>query len=246
MRGSWHALNTSLLRSTSTLGFHRQFTTLRSRQSELRVLPDPAALLDWLHAPAGDAAARNGVLRALVRAAQADAPEAADTLLLLAVWPGLDAVHRRLARFFRGDPTTLSSELTARVTLNIRTLDLTRVTWVAATLLRNAERDLRREMQATAAQAARLTPAPVEDCGATGPASPFGLPEQVDADTGLALLAERIRPWVREDADLVVAVAVAGERQHEVAARLGMPAETAKKRYQRALSRLRQEFEKAA
>ena len=101
MRASWHALHAGLTRSTSTLRFQRRFEALRQDGPELAWFTAPVDMFDWLHAPTGDGATRNGVLRALVRASQRE-KEPAVTLLLLALWPGLDAVRRRTRRQLSG------------------------------------------------------------------------------------------------------------------------------------------------
>ena len=69
--------------------------------------------------------------------------------------------------------------------------------------------------------------------------SALGLPDGLDADDGAARLVELIEPIVGPDAQLVVAIAVAGERQHSVSKALGLRADAGRKRYQRALRRLR-------
>ena len=58
---------------------------------------DPAALLDGLHRTPGDPDQKNLILSALVEAAQGDGPasDCALNMLLLALWPGLDAIRRR-------------------------------------------------------------------------------------------------------------------------------------------------------
>ena len=56
--------------------------------------------------------------------------------------PGLDAVHRRLLRHYRDDPDILASEIAGRVVAGIHGLDLARVSRIAATLIRNCERDI--------------------------------------------------------------------------------------------------------
>lgn len=71
-------------------------------------------------------------------------------VLVLVLWPGLEAVRYRLRRYVSFDIPRLDAELTGRLTLGIRTLRLSRVSRIAATLLRNVERDLRRGLQADA------------------------------------------------------------------------------------------------
>ena len=204
--------------------------------------PDPAALFDALHGPDGDPAARNAILGALVRRAQAGA-EAAVTVLLLALWPGLDAVHRRLVRHFRGDPDVLVSELAARVVAGIHGLDLTRVNRIAATLIRNCERDIVRSLQRRSAETKRCCPVDEEMMAKVQTTSVLGLPDDLDADAEAARIVDLIEPIVGADAQLVVAIAVVGERQHTAAVALGLKPEAGRKRYQRALRRLRVSFD---
>jgi len=243
MRASWAALHAQLSRSTTTLRFQTDYDGLRRGRTELARLKDPAALFDALHCPRGDAEVRNRILRALVEASQGPQPEPAATLLLLALWPGLDAARRRLSRSFLREPDALASELLSRVLENIQRLDLGRFAWIAATLIRNAERDIKRSLQA----APVFDPLPERETAREGPVSLLGLPVGLDADAAVGLIADRLlRPSVGEDAGLVAAVAVRDLRQGEAALALGCTPAAARKRYQRALARLRKEFGAAA
>ena len=56
---------------------------------------------------------------------------------------------------------------------------------------------------------------------------------------GGAAPVERLRPVIGADAPLVVAIAVVGERQQDAAAALGLSHDAGRKRYQRALKRMR-------
>ena len=82
-------------------------------------------------------------------AAQDDGPAAdcALTLMLLALWPGLDAIRRRSVWRKLGAPDEIASDILARTTEAIRGLDLQRVNRIAATVLRNVERDMIRARQ---------------------------------------------------------------------------------------------------
>ncbi|MBA3326356.1 MAG: sigma-70 family RNA polymerase sigma factor [Rhodobacteraceae bacterium] len=242
MRASWAALHAQLSRSTATLRFQTDFAELCRGRTGLARLKDPAALFDALHCPRGDAEVRNRILRALVEAAQGPQPEPAATLLLLALWPGLDAARRRLSRCFLREPDALASELLSRVLENIQRLDLGRVAWIAATLIRNAERDIKRSLQA----APVFDPLPERETAREEPASLLGLPLGLDADAAVGLIASRLRATIGDDAALVAAVAVRDLRQGEAALALGCTPAAARKRYQRALARLRKEFGAAA
>ena len=164
-------------------------------------------------------------------------------MLLLALWPGLDAVHRRLRRHFRGEPDVLVSEIAGRVVAGIHALDLTRVNRIAATLIRNCERDIVRSLQRRSAETTRHGPIDEEMMSGARETSVLGLPDDLDADAEAARIVDLIEPIVGADAQLVVAIAVVGERQHTAAAALGLKSEAGRKRYQRALRRLRVRFD---
>jgi RNA polymerase sigma-70 factor (ECF subfamily) len=242
LRSSWPALHARLLRSTTTLAFQQQFQAMCGDERTLAAFADPAALFDALHGPDGDPAARNSILAALVRRAHAGAT-AAVTVLLLALWPGLDAVHRRLVRHFGNDPHVLASEISGRVAAGIHALDLTRVSRIAATLIRNCERDIVRSLQRRSAETSRHRPIDEEVVSKSPETSVLGLPNELDADTAATRLVELLEPIVGPDARLVVAIAVEGERQATAAKARGLKADAGRKRYQRALRRLRVKFE---
>lgn len=237
MCASWHALHDGLVRSTGTLRFQKEFLNLRAG-SPIARFPDPAALLDHLHAPGGDPEEKNTLLRALAVAASGERGESAVTLLLLALWPGLDAARGRLARHFRGRGDELAAEIVGRASIGIRRLDADRVTRIAATLVRNTERDVRRMLAARRAAAEDDLP---EDLADRPPAPPsrLGLPEGAPDAAALLLLDRRLTAVIGAETELVLAIAVGEADRTEIAARLGLTCEALKKRWQRALRRLR-------
>ena len=168
------------------------------------------------------------MLTALVIEAQSNKPAAdvALELMLLALWPGLDAARGRLLRHYRGREEDLVSDVSARITVAIRTLDLSRVNRIAATLLRNLERDLRRDLKSSW-KAARLMDR--LDLHAERIADPTGM--QRDP-------AWCLRSLSAGDSLLVLAVAVGGFTQKEAGQRLGIGHDAARKRFQRALKKL--------
>ena len=97
MSFAWHEIRDHLMHSSSNLHFQRSFDVVRRTQAVLATFRDPAALLDGLHHTPGDPARKNVILSALVGTAQGDGPasDCALTLLLLALWPDLDAIRRR-------------------------------------------------------------------------------------------------------------------------------------------------------
>lgn len=204
---------------------------------------EPGALLAFLRGP-GDGERKNRILRSLVAIAQAgDTPhQAAQVTLLLALWPGLDAIFRRQISRFRRDPAALASDLLAHVSEGVLSLRPDRVQWVAATLLRNAERDLGRAEIA-------MRKRQVMTCELTDEAilPPVGRGRRrgamsIDDHAGQNDLRQLLACLTPEEAAMVIAVAVIGETQREAAVRFGISHDAARKRYQRAMGRLRAEM----
>jgi hypothetical protein len=223
---SWPALRAQLTARIARHDQYQYFQTIRSRQPDLQRFADIGALLGFQQSAGPDPGARNAVLRALVAEAQADtgsSPTAA-TVLLLALWPGLDAVHGRMIRCYRHDPDALVADLTGGLAVGIGNIDLGRVTQVAATLVMNLERDLKRALQ----KDHHIFIRPLEDCEVVG----------ADRDLECRLQEHDLHRLLGPDAPLVAAVALHGATQAEAARMLGIEPEAARKRYQRALRRL--------
>ena len=230
---AWHAIRDHLMHSSSNLHFQRSFDAIRRTQAALAPFRDPASLLDGLHRTPGDPTEKNLILSALVDAAQGDGPasDCALTMLLLALWPGLDAIRRRSIWRRLGAADEIASDVLARTTEAVRSLDLGRVNWIAATVLRNVERDMIRARKRDAAResvASDADPDEVADSGVGG----------IGAG-GYARLNGAMRKLLGDDALLVIRVAIEGFSQAEVAVELGLTEAAARKRYQRAMHRLR-------
>lgn len=237
MSFAWHEIRDQLMHSSSKLPFQRSFDTIRRTQAALEPFRDPAALLDGLHRKTGDPARKNVILSALVGAAQGDGPtsDCALTLLLLALWPGLDAIRRRSIWRRIGTADEIASDVLARTTEAVRGLDLGRVNWIAATVLRNVERDMirvRRRDTVREHLASGADPDEVADSGDSGIGA-----------TGYARLNGAVRKLLGDDALLVIRVAIEGFSQAEVAVELGLTEAAARKRYQRAMRRLHDALE---
>jgi RNA polymerase sigma-70 factor (ECF subfamily) len=231
MSFAWHEIRDHLMKSSSTLGFQRSFGAIRRTEEPVGQFSDSAALLDALHRNSGDPEQKNLILAALVRASQDDGPAAdcALTLMLLALWPGLDAIRRRSLWRRIGTPDEVASELLARTTAAVRGLDLRRVNRIAATVLRNVERDIVRARQRETDRQSAI--------GDTDPDELAG--NNDDPALSHARLHGDMRRLIGADATLVIRVAVEGFSQAEVAIELGLSEAAARKRYQRAIRRLR-------
>jgi hypothetical protein len=214
MRAPWHALHMKLLAQTARFGHHHRFRELAAAHPALAGFADTAALLDHQHRSVATPEAKDAVLRALVIGAQdtASAPETAQTLLLLALWPGLDAVRGRLARFYPGAGADLAGDIVASCLATMGNMDLACVNRVAATLLRNLERDL---VQTIVRDQSRATaPICIGSCddGDGEMALAADLPRAEAALDGRRL-PQHLQRLIGADAGLVFAVVVAGFSQ---------------------------------
>ncbi|MDN2584056.1 sigma-70 family RNA polymerase sigma factor [Aquibium sp. ELW1220] len=240
MSFAWHEIRDHLMHSSSNLHFQRSFDAVRRGQAALAPFRDPATLLDGLHRTPGDPARKNLILAALVGAAQGDGPtsDCALTMLLLALWPGLDAIRRRSIWRRLGTADEVASDVLARMTEAVRGLDLGRVNWIAATVLRNVERDMIRARQRDTARdslASDIDTDEVADSGDNGIGA-----------AGYARLNGAVRKLLGDDALLVIRVAIEGFSQAEVAGGLGLTEAAARKRYQRAMHKLRDALDENA
>ena len=237
MSFAWHEIRDHLMHSSTNLHFQRSFDAVRRAQAALAPFRDPAALLDGLHRTPGDQGQKNVILSTLVSAAQGDGPasDCALTLLLLALWPGLDAIRRRSIWRRIGAADEVASDVLARTTEAVRDLDLERVNRIAATVLRNVERDILRAHQREASrQSLRCATEPDEIAADDGSG---------DAAISEAQLLRDLRLLVGADAVLVIRVAVEGFSQAEAGVELGLSEAAARKRYQRAMRRLHDALE---
>lgn len=233
MSFAWHEIRDHLMHSSSTLSFQRSFDTLRRTHDPVAPFRDPAALLDGLHRCPGDSDDKNLILSALVEAAQGTglSSDCALTVLLLALWPGLDAIRRRSIWRRIGPADEIASDVLARTTEAVRGIKLGRVNRIAATVLRNVERDMIRARQRETERESLASDIELDDV----PADQAGQqPGAEDAD-----LQDDLRRLIGADAVLVIRVAIEGFSQAEAAIELGLSEAAARKRYQRAMRKLR-------
>lgn len=230
---SWSGIRDDLARSSTTLQFQRDYRAMRTAEAVLQPYVEPTALLGALHHGRLDHGARNAILAALVRASQGGdrIADLALRMLLLALWPGLDAIRSRCLRRGVGSRDEIASELLARTTEQVRTLDLRRVNRIAATVLRNVERDLLR--------AARRETARQQSCASLEPGWLEAPPSWAEQLRLRVELRRDLTAVIGRDADLVLGVALDGASQLEMGMALSLSEPAARKRYQRALGRLR-------
>ena len=239
MRASWSALHLSLLATLNRRSSEEAFERLRQGSDVLQEFPCIADLVAHQHGACGTLQTRNDTLQALVVAAQTRAIEAsvAVLVLLVALWPGLDAALGRLVRKFRGE-ADIAEDLLGEVTQAIARVDLSAVHAIAATLIRNAERDVGRSILRRQARMGREMP--IDDPAIEASAAmawPSVVPGQAE---GSCNLAELLVPLAPLDWLLLQRVFVLGETQEGAGRALNLSPSAARKRFQRALTRLRQ------
>jgi len=238
MSFAWHEIRDQIMHSASTLRFQRSFDAIRRDRDPVRPFRDPAALLDALHQKGGGPDQKNQILSALVRAAHSDGAtgDCALTLMLLALWPGLDAIRRRCIWRKVGTSDEIAADILGRTTEAIRGLDLHRVNWIAATILRNVERDILRTYKREAGRQSLRSETDPDDVAAVNCSG--------DAAISVAQLLRDLRLLLGADTTLVIRVAVEGFSQSEAGVELGLSEAAARKRYQRAIRRLRDALQK--
>ncbi len=252
MRAGWEALHSSLIRSVRSLTADKNFNTLKKIEPRFQRFTGPIGLLDYLTSKGGCLDDKDAIYRALVTMVQRGAPESklATSLIWLGLWPGLDAVFRRALNFYFEAPEELVSDIGDRFTRSIHVADLARIRRVAATLTRNTERDIRkgrleardtRLQDAAFAEDERVLGAGKEP--APDVLSALGHLTGTAPEREIADIREWLVPIVGADADLVIGAAIYGEHQSDLGDRLGITHSAARKRFQRAIKRIRQRLE---
>jgi DNA-directed RNA polymerase specialized sigma24 family protein len=244
MRSSWEALRAGLLRSIQGREARATFDELKSRSRAFARFETPADLVAAV-SPDADLDGRDPVLWALVTASHdRRIRRLSQALLILCLWPALDAMFRRRFLLFPNRPQDLASEIIARFTAEVHRVDPRRVACLTATLLRNTERNVVRARAAERRAAAKTT-AVTPDVAVVLPPEPdreaslFGLEANHSETDSVAALSKWLRAALGDDADLVVDAVFHRKRGPEIAASLGISHAAARKRLERALARAR-------
>lgn len=226
MSSHWLALHAQLVRSVNRPSAITTISALTSATYRPDGFRDPSHLLDWLHRPGGNPDARNQVLKCVLFQAvgRNRISTLAKELLILALWPGLCTIRRRLKGYVTADQ--LDADLLSGLSIGIGNADPGKINRVAATLLRNLERDLRREYSHQSAPGAIGT----EKIEAIAAA---------DHDDPPGTIIAAARRLLGDDGALLTAVHIAGFSQREAAEVIGISHDATRKRCQRAMARLR-------
>jgi DNA-directed RNA polymerase specialized sigma24 family protein len=248
MRVPWDRTREVLVGSLRTLHAAQEFRVARKETPVLEEFPDANALVDYLTDENGGEAQRDHkdrIYAALVRAVQSRVAWArlAHTILLLGLWHSFDRLYVGHRRYFR-DAAELAQAIPVAFAILVGRLDLDRVDRVAATLVRSTLRDVmrelrrdEREMDRTAQSSLRGLPGLPdldEGVGDAMDVEDASAPQGLSHEGELRLLHARFHRRLGPDAELVLGVFVLGETQHELADRLGVSHDRARKRFQHA------------
>ncbi|HLK90203.1 MAG TPA: hypothetical protein VKZ18_09935 [Polyangia bacterium] len=244
MRSRWEVLHTELLRSLDGSWSTRRFVDLQARFPVLEGFAQPIDVVQYV-AQEDELDGRDLILRPLVYAtSDRRFRPLAQTIVMICLWSGLDALFRRRLALFR-DPDHLATEIVDSFTLALHRIDLGRVACLTATLVRNTERELL-EARARERSRGRTTPEEPEQIEAIAPVSGntsvFGLPDDLTTSGTLTGLRTWLERNVGSDAELVLQATILERSRSEIAAALGITSAAARKRLERALVRARHAF----
>ena len=232
MRTSWSAFHLQFMNLCHRQSAERLFDQMRARHPALARAPCIDALLERQHNSIDAPAHCHAVVRALAVEAQATGPAAdlATTILILALWPGLDAVRHRVWRDWPDERHDLTDNILGQIAIGIGRLDLASVERLAATLIMNTERDLRRAFLDRKCQ--RRIELPMYD-----DLQPLAPPVRDDDAMDFGTWRSRLLPVLGRDTGLFLRIMVLGETQAQAAAALGLSHDAARKRHQRAMKK---------
>jgi hypothetical protein len=270
-RVPWEVLHARLRASIQTYAAVCAFRRAAAEHPALAPYADGESVVGSLAQPKGELDVKEAVLAALVRMAQGAHQDLGSALLWLGLWPGLDAVYRRNLRHVES-PFDLVSQIGAAFTGELRRIDLHHVHRIAATVVRNTERTLvteyKKRWEHLRWVAAPLGRGPA-DAGAAPNAASFERPAwegalerrsvhaweeralgELEALVPVSAIGQErqwLLRWLGEvmgrDAQLVAAVVVWEQDQRHAGKAGGLSHEAARKRFRRALARVRARLE---
>ena len=248
----WKCLHEDLKSSIRRQAFDRAFERATKRQPALQGFGGPQALVATLATKGGDLKKKDRVLRALIVMVQKPESTAArrlgENLLLLGLWPGLDALYRRLQRGYADtDPGEIISAILHAITGRAGQLKLDTTVHVSAALVDWTEHAARKALNSARKRESRhveFKESGFVDEIELDEASTLDHPMVDEARVEAEIEALRVRLFgpCGPDVELLISIAIVGETQAEAARRLGAHKATTYFRYRRALAAARKYF----
>lgn len=222
----------------------RAYRLLRRNWEVLSAFEEPEALVSFLTSREGDSHAKDEVLAGLVTLVQMRAAGSFFAALLwLGLWPGLDSVYRRCLRRVEQPPAEVVSSVATSFIALVARVNLSGVQRVAGTLVRGTERDVvkawRKDVVERGHRARLKSLSDAESLASSRPWLAPVFPRVRSFNSEVEELRAWLLPLTGEDTELVVSLVLREEDAVEVAASIGVSPETARKRVQRALQRIR-------
>ena len=241
MRACWEALHASFVRSVSSLKAEQQFKAMGKSLPALASFEGTGALIAHLTTRSGDLDVKDQLYEVLIEAVQSrsDWAELATGLLWLGLWPGLDAIFRQRLRGFVELREDLVAEISFVFTTMIARIDLSGVQRVASTLVLNVEREVRECLTRRRTHEARLSDITDHEDDLGDETSRLDERELFADAQDLRAVRDWLRSIVGRDATLVIGAVLCGHDQGELADHLGIRPAAARKRFQRAIKRIR-------
>ena len=241
MRDGWNGFRADFLASISTLQAERDFRQLPD--SALQRFESPSALVAYLNSPSGNLDEKDRIYQTLVEETQlrGSQTDLAWSLVWLGLWPGLDHIYRRRVGALLDEPDVLVEAISTIFTEIVGRADLRRINRLAATLVLNTDREVRRGLQKRWDEAKNRRDLPERGrLEKVKQVDPRFLSVDGPATQELAALRARfLQVLGPKDVELVLDV-VGGATQKEAGARQGLSHGASRKRYKRAIDRLRE------
>jgi hypothetical protein len=242
MSAHWNSIRNDLSRYIQSDEAARAFARAQEAQQLLRVFNSPAMAVEFLDSGVASFETSDAVAASLIKLAQSGAErQVAYAVLWLGLWRPLTCIHRSRMKYF-DSRSELASSIAAKFHYHVERMPLNRVNKVIPTLLKNTKRDVLRERKRVWDDDAHRVDIDVEA------ALVERYPELLRTDDDhVAIDTQRILCSLERHADRVLLVAVLqGSSLSEAALSVGLSQEAARKRVQRARTRLRYEADRGS
>jgi DNA-directed RNA polymerase specialized sigma24 family protein len=256
MRYSWQKIYQDSCTSICTPNFKTQFETMRRLCPTLAAFITAAGLVEHQHSPLVIREEKNNVLHALISIYQQDPGlrDKAGILLFLAMHPALSGTYWKL-KFLFGAEEDATGEICLAFYEQITRFKLAKTNRVAANLKMNVFRTVYENRMRLAKDQGRIeaaliyseavdTDRPKDECSARSLWEALSGggdydPDDVELEAARIVLT-RDFDLPADDIELLVLKDLCDRSWGEIGVRLGVKPETARKRHQRLVARLRQ------